>query len=115
MDGARTLNSVIQRRGYNGAWQSTGESVPNAGSTTYPITFRNSAPLEFIPDTYSTSNDNTATVPDYVRWRNSGEYYPYVGGHWGSGAGAGLWYVNCNVSASNSLSYFGARLARVVS
>lgn len=115
MDGARTLNSVIERRDYNGAWQSTGESVPNAGAATYPITFRNSAPLEFIPDTYSTSNDSTATLPDYVRWRDAGEYYPCVGGSWGSGAIAGLWYVYCNGSASYSGSYIGARLARVVS
>ena len=115
MDGVRTLNSVIERRDYNGAWQSTGESVPNAGSPTYPITFRNSAPLEFIPDTYSTSNDSTATLPDYVRWRNSGEYYPCVGGAWGYGANAGLWCVYCGYSASDSVSSFGARLARVVS
>jgi len=115
MDGARTLNSVIERRDYNGAWQSTGESVPNAGAATYPITFRNSAPLEFIPDTYSTSNDSTATLPDYVRWRDAGEYYPYVGGFWSNGADAGLWCVNCSNSASNSYSNIGARLARVVS
>jgi hypothetical protein len=115
MDGARTLNSVIERRDYNGAWQSTGESVPNAGAATYPITFRNSAPLEFIPDTYSTSNDSTATLPDYVRWRDAGEYYPFVGGGWSGGANAGLWYVNCYNSASTSISSIGARLARVVS
>lgn len=115
MDGARTLSSVLERRDYNGAWESTGESVPNAGAATYPITFRNSAPLEFIPDTYSTSNDSTATLPDYVRWRDAGEYYPYVGGFWSNGASAGLWFVNCYNAASYSFTNVGARLARVVS
>jgi len=36
---------------------------------------------------------------------------PYVGGNWSNGANAGLWYVNCNNSASNSNSNIGARLA----
>jgi hypothetical protein len=115
MDGARTLNSVIERRDYNGTWQSTGESVPNAGSATYPITFRSTAPLEFIPDTYSTSNNSTATLPDYVRWRDAGEYYPFVGGYWSYAANAGLWSVLCFSAASSSSANFGARLARVVS
>jgi hypothetical protein len=116
MDGARTLNGVIERRAYDAAgWVSTGESVPNGGSSTYPITFRESAPQEFIPNTYSTSNDSTATMPDYVRWRDSGEYYPYVGGGWSNGAGAGLWCVSCYGSASNAYSNLGARLARIVS
>ena len=115
MDGARTLSSVLERRDYNGAWESTGESVPNAGAATYPITFRNSAPLEFIPDTYSTSNDSTATLPDYVRWRDAGEYYPIVGGHWSNAANAGLWSVLCYYAASYSAAIIGARLARVVS
>jgi hypothetical protein len=115
IDGARTLSSVIERRDYSGAWQSTGESVPNGGSDTYPITFRESAPQEFIPNTYSTSNDSTATMPDYVRWRDSGEYYPSVGGYWSLGANAGLWCVYCNFSASTAFSHIGARLARIVS
>ena len=115
IDGARTLSGVIERRDYNGAWESTGESVPNAGNATYPITFRASSPQAFIPDTYATSNDSTATLPDYVRWRGAGEYYPDVGGRWSNGANAGLWYVNCFNSASNSSTHIGARLARVAS
>jgi hypothetical protein len=116
MDGARTLNGVIERRAYDAAgWVSTGESVPNGGGATYPVTFRTSAPLEFIPDTYSAANDSTATLPDYVRWRDSGEYYPFVGGYWSNGANAGLWCVNCGYLASFAYSIIGARLSRIVS
>lgn len=113
MDGVRTLSGIIQRRAYNGAWTSTGESVPNSGSTTYPLTFRSSQQDQFIPDTYLTS-DSGSTLPDFVRWRDSGEYYPFVGGAWGYGVGAGLWSVHCNSDASSSYSSFGARLARIV-
>lgn len=115
IDGVRTLSSVIQRRTYTGAWESTGEAVPNSGNETYPIDFRDSSPDSFIPNAFSATNDTSATVPDYVRWRNSGEYYPNVGGAWGNGAGAGLWYVACFHTSSHSLSYIGGRLARVVS
>lgn len=114
MDGARTLSGVIERRAYGGAWLSTSEAVANSGSPTYPITFRPSAPQEFIPNTYSTANDSSATLPDYVRWRDAGEYYPYVGGFWSSGADAGLWFVVCGSAASGSGSSIGGRLARVV-
>ena len=115
IDGVRTLNSTIQRRTYTGAWESTGEAVPNSGNETYPIDFRDSSPDSFIPDAFSAANDVSATLPDYVRWRNAGEYYPYVGGYWGDGANAGLWFVNCFHTSSNALSSVGGRLARVVS
>ncbi|MCD6006910.1 hypothetical protein [Halomonas sp. IOP_31] len=115
MDGTRTLNSVIQRRSYNGSWTSTDESVPNGGSTQYPITFRATGDEQFVANTYSTSNDASATLPDYRRWRESGEYYPIVGGYWAYGAYAGLWYLYCGNSASGSFSDVGARLARIVS
>ena len=115
MDGVRTLNSVIQRRDYNGAWESTGEAVPAAGGAQYPITFRATGDEQFIANTYSSSNDSTATLPDYRRWRDAGEYYPIVGGYWSDGASAGHWYVSCNYSASYVRSSFGSRLARVVS
>ena len=36
---------------------------------------------------------------------------PNVGGNWSNGANAGLWYVNCNNSASNVNSNIGSRLA----
>ncbi|ODC02732.1 hypothetical protein BFW38_03395 [Terasakiispira papahanaumokuakeensis] len=113
MDGARALNDVIERRSYNGSWTSTGESVSNSGSANYPLTFRPSSPQQFIAGTYRTGNGN-ATLPDYVRWRNGGEYYPFVGGSWSTAASAGLWYVNCGGSASSAYSHVGARLARVV-
>ena len=115
MDGTRTLNSVIQRRSYNGSWASTGESVPNGGGLQYPITFRATGDEQFIANTYSTSNDASATLPDYRRWYDGGEYYPCVGGYWSNGANAGLWCVLCSYSASFANSYFGARLARIVS
>lgn len=38
-------------------------------------------------------------------------YFPIVGGNWSNGTNAGLWYVNCNNSASNSNTNIGARLA----
>ncbi|MFW6344713.1 MAG: hypothetical protein ACOC0M_00055 [Halomonas sp.] len=115
IDGVRTNSSVIERRTYAGDWASTGETVPNGGDTTFPIDFRTSSPDSFIPDDYSLSNDNSATVPDYMRWRNSGEYYPHVGGDWGNGSLAGLWFVTCVVTSSFSSGSFGGRLARVVS
>jgi hypothetical protein len=40
-------------------------------------------------------------------------YFPGVGGHWSSAAGAGLWYVYCVDAASASSAYIGARLAKV--
>ena len=113
MDGARTLNGVIERRDYNGSWTSTGESVPNGGSTQYPITFRPTGDESWIANTFSTSNDNTATLPDYRRWRDGGEYYPFVGGNWSNGASAGLWSVNCYYDSSDAYPLIGARLARV--
>lgn len=115
MDGVRTLNSVIERRTYKGAWSSTGESIPNGGSAQYPITFRATGDESWVAGTYSTSNNSTATLPDYRRWRDGGEYYPYVGGYWSSGGLAGLWYVLCLHTSSAATSYIGARLARVVS
>ena len=114
MDGVRTLNDVIERRAYNGSWASTGESVPNSGNAHYPITFRSTGDEQFIADTYSGSDDATATIPDYNRWRNAGEYYPIVGGFWSYAENAGLWVVLCNAAASYSYSSFGARLARVL-
>lgn len=113
MDGVRTLNDVIERRAYNGSWISTGEPVPNSGNATYPLTFRPSAPQQFISDTFETGNTN-ATLPDYTRWRSGGEYYPCVGGVWSYAANAGLWCVDCGYSASSALSGVGARLARIV-
>jgi len=113
MDGVRTLSNTIERRDYNGSWASTGESVPNSGGTQYPITFRATGDESWIANTFSTSNDNTATLPDYRRWRNDGEYYPYVGGYWGNGAIAGLWFVICFSDSSYAGSGVGARLARV--
>lgn len=116
MDGVRTSGSVIERRAYDAAgWSTTGENAPNGGSSQYPITFRLTGDEQFIADTFSTSNDNTATLPDYRRWRTGGPYYPYVGGYWGNGANAGLWCVFCSDSASGSSSSIGARLARIVS
>jgi hypothetical protein len=114
MDGVRTISDVIERRAYNGSWASTGESVPNSGDAYYPITFRSTGDEQFIADTYSGSNDTTATIPDYTRWRNAGEYYPFVGGSWSYAASAGLWYVACYRAASYSFSLIGARLARVL-
>ena len=113
MDGARTLNDVIERRDYSGAWVSTGESVPSSGGVQYPITFRATGDESWIANTFSTANDNTATLPDFRRWRNAGEYYPIVGGYWGYGAGAGLWFVICSVVSSVASTGIGARLARV--
>ena len=115
MDGVRTVSSVIQRRSYTGNWVSTGESVPNGGSAQYPITFRDTGDEQWIAATYSSANDNAATLPDHRRWRNSGTYYPYVGGRWSDGATAGLWYMDCSRTSSYSHGSIGARLARVVS
>ena len=113
MDGVRTLSGTIERRNYNGAWASTGESVPNGGSTQYPITFRATGDESWIANTFSTSNDNTATLPDQRYWLDVGEYYPNVGGLWSSGATAGLWCVTCNGDSSDAYTIIGARLARV--
>lgn len=119
MDGVRTNGNVIERRDYDAAgWSTTGENAPggsSSGSTQYPITFRLTGDEQFIADTFSTSNDNTATLPDYRLWRTGEPHYPFVGGYWSSGAGAGLWYVHCYYSASNAYSRFGGRLARIVS
>lgn len=113
MDGVRTKNNLIERRAYNGAWASTGQS---AMGNTYPITFRSTAADSFLPDTFATSNTN-ATLPDQVYWLNQAnttEYYPYVGGHWDQAAYAGLWRVNCTSAASSAVTFIGARLARIV-
>lgn len=113
MDGVRTLNGVMERRSYTGSWISTGQAVPNSGAVHYPLTFRSTAPDEFVADTFLTSNSG-ATLPDYVYWRNGGEYYPCVGGVWNQAADAGLWYVGCGHAASFASSHIGARLARIV-
>jgi hypothetical protein len=114
MDGVRTISDVIERRTYNGTWTSTGEGVPNSGYGHYPITFRATGDEQFVADAYSGSNDTTATTPDYNRWLNAGEYYPFVGGDQGNAANAGLWLVYCSYAASTSFSSLGARLARII-
>ena len=114
IDGARSYNGIIERRTYNGTWTSTGESVPNNGSSTYPQTFRMSSPDQFIPDTYQTGGGNNTTLPDYVNWLANGEYYPFVGGHWNDILNAGLWCILSGNYPGSSGTYFGSRLARIV-
>ncbi|WP_339886469.1 hypothetical protein [Vreelandella maris] len=115
MDGLRTVSGSIERRPYSGAWTSTGGSIPFDATSGYPITFRSTGDEQFIADTFSGSNDASATMPDQRYWSDASEYYPNVGGYWGFSAGAGLWYLLCYSAASISSTNVGARLARVVS
>ncbi|GEK46557.1 hypothetical protein HPA02_08400 [Bisbaumannia pacifica] len=109
LDGVRTLSSVLERRTYNGGWNSAGEAVPNGGSFQYPITFR-AGDEQFIADTFTATSDNTATLPDSRRWRGSGEYYPLVGG---TSPDSGLWSVNCSYATAGSYNA-STRIARIV-
>jgi hypothetical protein len=120
MDGLKTIGGVINlwdREG-NQTWVNTGQTPPNMNNSTYPVTFMdaNGSGYDmddvFIGKTGPTSNSG-ATVPDYQYWNNSAEYFPFVGGNWSRGAGAGLWDVDCSYAASASYTGVGARLAKV--
>ena len=106
MDGLKTISGVINlwdREG-NQTWVNTGQTPPNINSGTYPVTFMdaNGSGYDmddvFIGKTGPTSNSG-ATAPDYQYWNNSAEYFPFVGGLWSFGAGAGLWNVDCGGAA----------------
>ena len=111
IDGARMNGDNQERRGYSGDWAATGEPLFNNGSAFYLQTFRMSGD-QFLPATFETSNGDV-TIPDYMRWRD-GDRYPYVGGLWSDGAGAGLWCMLCLNAASSTYASGGSRLARVV-
>lgn len=114
-DGLRVNDKAIERRGYNdSSWTDTGETGPGSGPFLYPITFRDTGDEQIIADTFTNSNDNSATMPDTRLWYDSGKCYPLVGGAWGDNDGVGLWYLYCRYSASTTNSNIGARVARVV-
>jgi len=104
-------------RNGNKSWVDTGQKRTAADGTIYPTTFMsvNGTGYDFdevfIGDTGPTSNSN-ATAPDY-QWFGASEYFPLVGGYWGSAANAGLWDVGCDNAASSTYTGFGARLAKV--
>lgn len=59
----------------------------------------------------STGGSSTTYVGDYYYYASGGTVL-YSGGYWGSGAGAGLWYLSGDYEASRSDSYRGGRLCR---
>ena len=65
------------------------------------------APWAIYPS--SAGGSETTYIPDYS-WTSSGWLVLYVGGSWGYGSNAGLFYFNGNYSSSNSNSSVGARL-----
>lgn len=101
----------------NKGWVDTAHKRTAAAGTIYPTTFMsiNGTGYDFdevfIGDTGPTSNSN-ATAPDYQYFTTS-EYFPSVGGSWGTALSAGLWYVICGHAASYMITYLGARLAKV--
>lgn len=121
MDGLKTVATTgyvnLWDRNGNKTWVDTGRKRSAADGTIYPTTFMDGAGAGFnygdvfIGNTGPTSNAD-ATAPDY-QYFTLGEYFPVVGGYWSSGLGAGLWYVYCFYAASNTDTYFGARLAKV--
>ena len=65
------------------------------------------SPWSFYPT--ETRGGETTYIPDYASY-GSGWRVLYVGGCWGYGSGAGLFYFNAGDSSSYSYSYIGARL-----
>lgn len=65
------------------------------------------APWAIYPS--SAGGSETTYIPDYS-WTSSGWLVLYVGGSWGSGSPAGLFYFYGSRSSSYSYSYVGARL-----
>jgi hypothetical protein len=120
IDGLKTASNAIWLWGKDGnrVLTSTGQKRTAAAGTIYPTTFmaQNGAGYDFddvfIGDTGPTSNSN-ATAPDYQYFSEANEYFPFVGGDWNNGAGAGLWSVICNNAASYPGTSIGGRLAKV--
>lgn len=64
----------------------------------------------FLPATTNSPQTN-GTLGDY--FYSSADRVMYHGGHWSTGANAGLFYVNVSYSASSSTTNIGGRLAKV--
>lgn len=64
-------------------------------------------PWAFFPS--EVGGSETTYIPDYAYY-DSGWRVLYVGGSWGDGGGAGLFYFGANSSSSGSHSNVGARL-----
>lgn len=65
------------------------------------------APWAIYPS--SAGGSETTYIPDYS-WTSSGWLVLYVGGNWGYGSRAGLFYFNGDYDSSSSASSIGARL-----
>uniref|UniRef100_I2Q2M6 Uncharacterized protein n=1 Tax=Desulfovibrio sp. U5L TaxID=596152 RepID=I2Q2M6_9BACT len=120
MDGLKTDGTQICMwdNAGNKTWVTTGRTRTAAAGWVYPLTFMAQSGASynfsdaFIGDTGPTSNSG-ATAPDGQHFDPASAYFPIVGGSWGDGAGAGLWYVLCVNSASGASTSVGARLAKV--
>jgi len=115
IDGFRSNGTSLESRGYAGDWVSLGVSSNNLVGGTYPITFNTTQPIMFIPDTYSDTNDATATIPDKSVWRGSINDIVYfaIGGFYSDAADAGLWCID-EFGISEIRTALSARLARIV-
>lgn len=117
IDGLKYVSSVVNLwdRGGNKGWVSTGlSSKPVNG---YPITVNGTSGVGFdFRDIFfsltSTTTAASGTWRDYQSVNYTGDTFPIPGGYWGDNELAGLWYVNCGISASNAFPYLGSRLAK---
>ena len=87
-------------------WENTSISTPTYGTDGYITKIQGTTLGGFIPQGFSGSS--TTYFSDYGRLYSG--YFPYVGGRWNNGTGAGVFYCRVDGSASDSYSYIGSRL-----
>lgn len=117
IDGLRYVSSVVNLWDRSGGklWVSTGVSTKPSNGYSVAANGTSGASHDFrdifFPNA-TTSTIGASTWADYQYVNYSGDRVAAIGGSWSQGAGAGLWYVDCNYSATNANANLGARLAK---
>jgi hypothetical protein len=115
-----TINLWSADRPGSGEWVSTGVKYGPGGDHGFPVSLHDERgdgfdlSLLFLPSEV-TSDEDDALIGDWVwgRWEGR-ETVAYHGGSWSDGSHAGLFDLHLNVAPSNSNTYLGARLAKVI-
>lgn len=115
IDGVKTVSGVISlwdKIGHKG-WVDTGQSRSLSGGTQTSMIGAFGEGYDFRDVfTPNAAHVSSGAWRDSVNLPASGSFTPIIGGLWNSGASAGLWFNNYNISTSSAATSYGTRLAK---
>ena len=94
---------------FDGDYSAVGYTNATANGYANTMGYDSNNPMCAFPISVGSGAGASAYITDYY-YQNTGNRIAVVGGAWGGGSGAGVFYWNFNNDSSNAYSYIGSRL-----